>query len=43
MVPPAVQSLIQVVLDNVVHSNISIEHSKGMGNNNQSFVEVTAF
>lgn len=43
MVPPAVQSLIQVVSGNVVHNNKSIEHSNGKDNNNQSFVEVTAF
>lgn len=42
MVPPAVQSLIQVVSDNVAHNNKSIEHSNRKDNNNQSFVEVTA-
>lgn len=43
MVPPAVQSLIQVISDNVVHSNESVEHSDMKGGNNQSFVEATTF
>lgn len=43
MVPPAVQSLVQVASDDVVHNNKSIEYSNGKDNNNQSFVEVTAF
>lgn len=43
MVPPAVQSPIQVVLDSVVHSDESIEHSDMKNINKQSFVEATMF
>lgn len=43
MVPPAVQSLIQVASDDVVHSNESIEHSNMKDDNKQSFVEATTF